>query len=217
MKGFTIYKEYWELITLLPKKKEQEELLYEMAKYMFEDEEPSLNDRQLKIFKNLKRPLDISKNNSLRSKGYGAPKGNQNALKKQTENKPKTNQKSNQKQTHQDVDVNVYVNDNVNVNKDNIKKEYFSNQDVNNLFLKFLDIRKQMKVPNTEIALERLINKLNKYDDDTKLQMIDESIMNGWKGVFEPKAKNKSKDKKSNSEEQWDLIKGVYDGTIQFK
>lgn len=132
MNGFTIYKEYYELITLLTEK-EQQELLLAIVKYMFEDTIPALNNKQMKIFKNLKRPLDTSKKNSKRSKGYGAPTGNQNARKKQTknqtENNPKTNQKTNQiiskKQTHQDVNVIVSnydsnyvvnVNDNVNVN-----------------------------------------------------------------------------------------------------
>ena len=92
VKSFTIYEEYYELITLL-NEDEQKDFLLAIMKYMFdsEDIEKSLNERQLKIFKNLKRPLDISKNNSVRSKGKGAPKGNQNALKKQTKNKPKTN------------------------------------------------------------------------------------------------------------------------------
>jgi len=116
VKSFTVYEEYYDLITLLDKE-EQKELIIAIFEYMFEDKKPVLNNAQNKIFKNLKRPLDISKNNSKRSFGNGAPKGNQNATKnkpnenqKQTKNKPKTNQKDNQKQTHQDVDVIVNVN-----------------------------------------------------------------------------------------------------------
>ena len=52
MNGFTLYKEYYELITLLPEK-DQQELLLAIAKYMFEDVEPKLNDKQTKIFNNL--------------------------------------------------------------------------------------------------------------------------------------------------------------------
>lgn len=115
MNSFTFYQEYAELISLLPIK-EQQELIYEIVNYMIYDKEPTLNDRQMKIFINLKRPLDISKNNSKRSKGNGAPKGNNNASK----NKPETNQKTNQKQTRNKPktntsnDVYVYVNNNSN-------------------------------------------------------------------------------------------------------
>ena len=103
MNSFTIYKEYYELITLL-NEKDQQELLLAIAKYMFEDIEPELNEKQVKIFNNLKRPLDVSKYNSKRR------------TKKETEEKPKENQIGNQKETHQDV--NVYVNVNVNVIKE---------------------------------------------------------------------------------------------------
>ncbi len=106
MNSFTIYVEYMDLITLLPKKRDQEELLFAICKYMLYGEEPNLNDDQMKIFKNLKRPLDKSKNKSkLKSKQ------NQNEIK----SKSNENQNNNNFETHQDVDVdvNVYVNNNL--------------------------------------------------------------------------------------------------------
>lgn len=109
MNGFTIYKEYYELITLLSEK-EQQELLLAITKYMFEDIEPSLNDKQQKIFNNLKRPLDKSKNNS-----KNATKKKQDENEKETKQKRNENEKETKEHTHQDVNVNVIVNDNVNV------------------------------------------------------------------------------------------------------
>lgn len=104
MNGFTIYEEYYDLMTLLPEI-EQQELLLAITKYMFKDIEPVLNENQMKIFKNLKRPLDISKNQSKRRTG-----------RKPEENQKKTGEKpeKNPRETHQDV--NVYVNGNVDVN-----------------------------------------------------------------------------------------------------
>lgn len=75
IKSFTIYKEYYELITLL-NQREQEEFLLAIVQYMFEDVEPVLKDKQQKIFNNLKRPLDVSKN-----KSKNARKENQNEIK----------------------------------------------------------------------------------------------------------------------------------------
>ena len=63
MKSFTIYREYYDLITLL-NEKEQANVLLAIAKYMFEDKEITLNNNENKIFINLKRPLDKSKNQS---------------------------------------------------------------------------------------------------------------------------------------------------------
>lgn len=125
MNGFTIYKEYYELITLLTEK-EQQELLLAITRFMFEDVEPTLNDKQTKIFNNLRRPLEKSKK---RSKCGSITKSNEN----QEENEIKTkenqkeikiksneNQKENESKTHQDVNVIVNVNDNVDVNVNKI-------------------------------------------------------------------------------------------------
>lgn len=110
MNGFTIYKEYYELITLLTEK-EQQEISLAIMRYMFENIEPTLNERQTKIFNNLKRPLDKSKN---RGKSGSITKSNEN----QEENKTKSNENQNENElkTHQDVNVIVNVNDNVNGN-----------------------------------------------------------------------------------------------------
>lgn len=115
MKSFTIYEEYYELITLL-NEKEQQELLLAITRYMFEDKIPDLNERQTKIFNNLKRPLDASKKNSKR-RTKQEPKENQ----KETKQEPNKNQNNNQKKTHQDVNVIVNVNNNLSNNINLIK------------------------------------------------------------------------------------------------
>lgn len=128
MNGFTIYKEYYELITLLTER-EQQELLLAITKFMFEDIEPTLNDKQTKIFNNLRRPLKKSKK---RSKCGSITKSNENqeeneieTKENQKEIKTKSNesQKENENKTHQDVNVIVNVNDNVDVNVKKISLE----------------------------------------------------------------------------------------------
>lgn len=144
VQSFSIYKEYYDLITLLSKQ-ERAELLLAISEYMFEDVEPELNDNQMKIFSNLKRPLDKSKNKSKNSTKQNQNENKSKTNQKQNENKTKTNQnqnenkiKSKQKQnenktkTHQDVNVNVVVNNTLNKNKKNIiSKESDINEDSN--------------------------------------------------------------------------------------
>jgi uncharacterized phage protein (TIGR02220 family) len=128
MNGFTIYKEYYELITLLTER-EQQELLLAITKFMFEDVEPTLNDKQTKIFNNLRRPLEKSKK---RSKCGSITKSNENQEEneietkenqKEIKTKSNENQKENENKTHQDVNVIVNVNDNVDVNVKKISLE----------------------------------------------------------------------------------------------
>lgn len=107
MKSFTIYEEYFDLITLL-NENDAKELLWKICEYMFYDKEPSLNEEQNKIFRNLKRPLDISKNQSKRS-SKNKPRENQNKTEKKPEKNPsKTHQKMSMSMSMSNV--NVYVN-----------------------------------------------------------------------------------------------------------
>ena len=72
--------------------------------------------------------------------------------------------------------------------KENITKEkYFDNEEVNNIFLEFLEVRKKLKAVNSERAINTLINKLNKYSDDIKFKMIERSVVSSWKDVYELK------------------------------
>lgn len=54
----------------------------------------------------------------------------------------------------------------------------------------FAHMRKQIKKPLTERARELTIMKLEKMapDDDTKIEILYQSIMNSWQGVFELKS-----------------------------
>ena len=67
------------------------------------------------------------------------------------------------------------------------KKVYFDNENLNSIFEEFIEVRKKLKAVNSDRAIKTLINKLNKYDDDTKYQMIENSIVNSWKDVYELK------------------------------
>lgn len=72
------------------------------------------------------------------------------------------------------------------VNKEK-KEPYFSNPDLNNLFNDFLKQRKKLKAINSDRAINGLLNKLEPFEDKIKTIMINESIINSWKGLFELK------------------------------
>lgn len=83
--------------------------------------------------------------------------------------------------------------------KDNIKapkstRVYFPNDEsLNQAFLEYLEMRKQIKKPMTERAVELAIKKLEELsalpfsdsmDNDLAIQILNQSIMNGWQGLF---------------------------------
>ena len=81
------------------------------------------------------------------------------------------------------------------------KKVYFDNDNLNSIFEEFIEVRKKLKAVNSDRAIKTLINKLNKYDDDTKYQMIENSIVNSWKDVYELKPQKQTFTKQPIREE----------------
>lgn len=68
--------------------------------------------------------------------------------------------------------------------------------------LDFIDHRKQIKDPMTDRAVELMIRELNKLSSDTTVQIeiLNQSILNGWKGIFELKQKeNKASNNRFNN------------------
>lgn len=91
---------------------------------------------------------------------------------------------------------NKEINNKESISKDipkKVEKKYFESLKVNTLFNEFLELRKKIKAVNSERAINTLVNKLNNYDEDTQYKMIERSIVNSWKDVYEFK-ENKRKD-----------------------
>lgn len=92
-----------------------------------------------------------------------------------------------------DKDKEIEKNNKKNIKKkNNIKKEYFSNSAVNDIFLDFIEQRKILKAVNSDRAINTLVNKLEAYDDNTKYKMIENSIINSWKSIYELKENSNS-------------------------
>ena len=86
---------------------------------------------------------------------------------------------------------NIERNIEINNNNPKIPSSYFDNEELDSLFKDFLSMRKKLKAVNSDRAITVLINKLSKYDDKTKIKMIENSIENSWKGVYELKEEKK--------------------------
>ena len=69
---------------------------------------------------------------------------------------------------------------------DMLIEEYTNNTELKNTLIEFVKHRKSLKAPMTTRALKQLMNKLNSLatNDFTKIEILNESILNGWKGIF---------------------------------
>lgn len=66
------------------------------------------------------------------------------------------------------------------------KKKYSPYEPLNNAIYDFIEFRKGIKKPMTERAIELLMKNLNGLTEslDEQVEIINQSIVNGWQGVF---------------------------------
>ena len=111
-------------------------------------------------------------------------------------NNEKTETDSSKNDTENSVSEKPNVNENVNVN-DNVKKKkdkkesappvrYSENDKLDKAIHDYIEHRKKVKSPMTDHAVELMINKLDSWtdNDEDKIKILEQSIFNGWKGIF---------------------------------
>lgn len=91
------------------------------------------------------------------------------------------------------------INKNSSINKkketslDKLIKDYTDNEDLKEVLIDFIKMRKTIKSPVTDRALKGILNKLDQLanEDKTKIGILEQSIINSWKSVFPLKEQNK--------------------------
>lgn len=199
--SFIFYRSFYESIKEL-NDKQQYELYKAIMEYQFDNKENELEGITKAIFTLVKPQLEANNKRYENGRKGGAPIGNQNA-KKTTKKQPKNNLETTKKQPNNNENVNVNENDNENNNvNDNKLKIYYKDNELNDLFVEFLQLRKKLKAVNSERAIKLLQNQLSKYDDAIKKEMINQSIVNSWKSVYEIKQKKETMSEKLRREIQ---------------
>ena len=78
----------------------------------------------------------------------------------------------------------------------NSEEMYFENPTVDNAFRDYIQMRKEIKAPMTDRAITLAVNQVHKLSGGDPQMMVDilnQSIMNGWKGLFELKTTKQDK------------------------
>ena len=77
----------------------------------------------------------------------------------------------------------IIENNNI-INNKQKAKAYFEDLNLNTLFIEFLDLRKELKAKNTDLAIGILLKKLEGFSTETRIEMIEQSIEGSWKRLF---------------------------------
>lgn len=80
---------------------------------------------------------------------------------------------------------------------DSVINENFTDEELKQTIYEFIKMRKAIKKPLTTRGLELMINKLKKMTSNTneQIQILNNSIMNNWLGIFPLKEEEKQKEK----------------------
>ena len=70
------------------------------------------------------------------------------------------------------------------------EKKYYEDENLNQSFLDYIKMRKDIKKPMSDRAITLAMNKLDELsggDDETAIQILEQSIFHSWQGLFELK------------------------------
>ena len=178
--SFTFYYDYYNLIDTLPIE-DKSILLIAITDYVFKDIEPILTGHNQAVFNTLKSQLNLSKNNSKRSKRNkpnDKPKRNRNETGEEPNNEPEENKTS-------VLSFKFLVS-----NLDFLKDRGLLRGKIEN-WLKYKDEKNEQY---TETGLKSLLtqieNNTKKYGDEKIINLIDECMANNYKGIIFDKLKN---------------------------
>ena len=104
---------------------------------------------------------------------------------------------SNQPASNQQITTYEESNKEINEKEEIYKEEkgtYIQNKKLNNKFLEFLEMRKSIKISNDGDSLKKVLNKLEPYSDEVKIEMLENSIKNKWELVYKLKTKKNNID-----------------------
>ena len=146
-----------------------------------------LDENIVNVYKNL-IIVDINSNNEEVS-------DNINPQSKVKESKEKKSKGKEREEGEEDKDKNIKK-EKKKSEFDLIIENYTNDLQLRNTIYEFIKMRKAIKAAMTSNALKLMLSKLDKLssgDKDKKFKILEQSIMNSWKGLFELKSKNGQK------------------------
>ena len=128
------------------------------------------------------------------------------------------NDKSMTSQRSQETDIDIDKEIDIEIDKEKRKKKTnydeilssIENDDLRELYLEYIKMRKMIKAPMTDRALTMLINKVNELEPNSienQKKLLEIAIINNWKSVYPLKDKTIKGQEPKPSKQQEELLK----------
>lgn len=91
-------------------------------------------------------------------------------------------------------------------------QKYSENEELDKTILDFISNRKSLKKPMTDKAITLMLNKLDKLarTDAEKIEILNQSILNGWQGIFPLQGDRNGANKKQVNTNETDEIRAMW-------
>lgn len=193
------YKSFRDAIKELPKE-DQLKVYDAIFDYAFDGSELDGAGVASAVFKLIKPQIDANEKRWRNGQKGGRPSQKNN----QDETKPKP--KNNQDETKPEPNVNDNVNENVNVNDNTpltpqretevVVSGYFNDPELDKSFSDYVDYRQKMNSPVDFQRTQKKLYDMAKGDKKTMIAILEQSLSQGYKGLYElkqPRAKPMNK------------------------
>lgn len=114
----------------------------------------------------------------------------------------------------QDTDIDIEIEEEKELDKEEEKTKkktkpsayYPMDEELNKAFLDYIEFRKKIKKPMTDRAIELAMNELDKLagsDNEMAIQILNQSILRGWQGLFPLKDQTSGQTSRANSNQSY--------------
>lgn len=212
-RGFVFLPSFAAFIELLPEE-QQLEAFWAISKYGLYGEKPRKGSTSSAFLELIIPVIDASQNRykaSVENGKKGAEYGKLGGRPKKKEEKPQKKPQRKPQDIDKELDIEKEVDKEEEIEKEMqpsaagaanasgrkkpVKNYYPLDEKLNQTVIDFIDNRKKIKAPMTDRAIEMLLSKLEDMttDNNEKIAILEQSIINGWKGIF-PVMKEKTGD-----------------------
>lgn len=135
--------------------------------------------------------------------------GNEDTDNQHTEN---VIQQSIKKQSIKKENIKEQNKEDIYIDKFNEILKHITDFEIKNLYIDYIEMRKNIGSPMTERGLSMLINRcarLANFDRDIQKALLETAIINNWKNVYMPQQKEVPESKRNNK--AWEQLKSFYD------
>ena len=207
---FSFFRSYFQTAELIEEAEQRLQFYENILRFMFLDNEPQGTPMQLALFEAVRPTLQKSRDKITAGRKGGKAKQTASKTKQPESNLKQTESKTEQRGSETGKDKGIKEKG---ITDKGVKDKYYPNdEELEEAFRGYIDFRREIKKPMTDRAIDLAMMELNNLsggDNRKAILILNQSVVNGWQGLF-PLKGNESRDKKKQESPSFmDIARGA--------